>query len=247
MTRPIIVELNAVAEGWPTQSRFDVVVLGQITSLSPIDTFTIRDRAGVELAAVQFGHGDDQETETLAGGGTIYRTGFQVFLPMPGGEDVRIADMWVRARSRDGATFEEGMRLGCMADQAAILAGPVRSTDAVEIPAPHGIVYLESAEVTADGRLAVNGWTLATASIVAVQILVDGRRVGAALLGRDRGDVRAAYPSYPNARHAGSTLRARRGSIHAPCRQRLRSGDVPERREPCDDDPAITQQRAAGA
>src|ERR1019366_362472 len=27
MTPPIMVELNAVAEGWPTRSRFDVVVL----------------------------------------------------------------------------------------------------------------------------------------------------------------------------------------------------------------------------
>jgi len=206
MTRPIMVELNAVAEGWPTRSRFDVVMLGQITSLSPIDTFTIHDRAGLELAAVQFGHGDDQETEALSGGGTAYRTGFQVFLPMPGGEDVRISDLWVRARSRDGAAFEEGMRLGCMADQAAILAGPVRSADAVEIPAPRSIVYLESAEITADRRLVVHGWTIATSPIVAVQIFVDGRRAGAAVQGRDRGDVAAAYPSYPNARRAGFTL-----------------------------------------
>ncbi len=206
MTRPIMVELNAMAEGWPNRSRFDVALLGQITSVTPVDSFTIHDPAGVELAAVQFGHGDDQETEQLCGGGTVYRTGFQVFLPMPGGEDVRIADMWVRARSRDGAAFEEGMRLGCMADQAAILAGPVRGADEIEIPAPRSIVYLEAAEVTADGRLVVRGWTIAMSPIVAVQISVDGRRMGAALQGRERGDVASAYPSYPNAGRAGFTL-----------------------------------------
>lgn len=206
LTKPIMAELNAAAEGWPTRSRFDVVVLGQITSVSPIDTFTIQDRAGLELAAVQFGHGDDQETEALSGGGIAYRTGFQVFLPMPGGDGVRISDLWVRARSRDGAAFEAAMRLGCMADQAAILAGPVRDADQVEIPAPRSIVYLESADVTADGRLVVRGWSIATSPIVAVQIFVDGRRVGAAIQGRDRGDVGAAYPSYPNSRRAGFTL-----------------------------------------
>lgn len=155
--RPIIVELNAAAEGWPTQSRFDVVLVGQITSIAPIDTFTIRDSHGLELAAVQFGHGDDQEMEALTDGGTIYRTGFQVFLPMPAGEEVRIADMWVRARARNGTGFEESMRLGCMADRAAILAGPVRATPETEIPAPRVIVYLESAEISSDGRLLVNG------------------------------------------------------------------------------------------
>jgi hypothetical protein len=206
MTRPIMVELNAAAEGWPTRSRFDVVVLGQITSVSPIDTFTITDRAGLEIAAVQFGHGDDQETETLTGGGTIFRTGFQAFLPMPGGDDVRIADLWVRARSRDGAAFEEGMRLGCMTGQAAILAGPVRGADETEIPAPRSIVYLESAELTSEGRLMVHGWTIATSSIVSVQIFVDGRRVGAAMQGRDRADVGEAYSSYANAHRAGFTL-----------------------------------------
>jgi ADP-heptose:LPS heptosyltransferase/GT2 family glycosyltransferase len=203
MTRPIMVELNAATEGWPTRSRFDVVLLGQISSAAPVDTFTIHDSSGLELASVQFGHSDHQETETLIGGGIVYQTGFQVFLPMPGGEGVRVADMWVRARSRDGAAFEEGMRLGCMAGQAAILAGPVRGPDEVEIPAPHAIVYLESADITAEGRLQVNGWTMATSAIVAVQVLVDGRRVGTAVQGRERADVAAAYPSFPNARHAG--------------------------------------------
>ncbi|HEX3991416.1 MAG TPA: hypothetical protein VHX39_09625, partial [Acetobacteraceae bacterium] len=203
MTRPIMVELNADVEGWPTRSRFDVVLLGQISSVAPVDTFTIHDTSGLELASVQFGQNDYQETETLIGGGIVYQTGFQVFLPMPGGDGVRVADMWVRARSRDGAAFEEGMRLGCMAGQAAILAGPVRGADEAEIPAPHGIVYLESADITAEGRLQVYGWTMATSAIVAVQILVDGRRVGTAVQGRERADVAAAYPSFPNARHAG--------------------------------------------
>ncbi len=204
--RQIRVELNAEVGGWPVNSRFDVVLLGQITSTSPIDTFTIHQPGGLELAAVQFGHGDDQETETTTDGGTVYRTGFQVFLPMPGGEEVRIGDMWVRARSRDGAAFEESMRLGCMGEKAAILAGPTRPTTETDIPAPRAIVYLESAQTTADGRLSVHGWTISTSPVVAVQIFVDGRRVGAALQGRERGDVAAAYPGYANARHAGFAL-----------------------------------------
>jgi hypothetical protein len=58
MKRPIMVELNAVAEGWTTRSRFDLVLLGQISSVAPIDAFSIRDPFGLELAAVQFGQND---------------------------------------------------------------------------------------------------------------------------------------------------------------------------------------------
>ena len=202
----IRVELNAAIGGWAAHSRLDVVLRGQITSAAPANSFSIRDPAGLELVAVQFGQGDEQEAVTLSGGDTAFRTGFQVYLPMPGGDEIRIADLWVRARARDGSIFEEGMRLGCMGDQAAILAGPVREMSEVEIPAPRGIVYLESAEIGADDQLTVHGWTIAASPIVAVQIFVDGKRVGAAMQGRDRGDVAEAYPAYPNARHAGFAL-----------------------------------------
>jgi ADP-heptose:LPS heptosyltransferase/GT2 family glycosyltransferase len=202
----IQVEVNAAVEGWQTSSRFDVVLRGQILSTAPVDTFSIQNPAGLELVAVQFGHGDEPDPVPLPGGDVGFQTGFQVYLPMPPGEAVRIADMWVRARGRDGAVFEQGMRLGCMGDQAAILAGPMHDMTDREIATPRAIVYLESAEITPEGQLAVHGWTIATSPIVAVQIFVDGRRVGAAMQGRDRTDVAEVYPSYANARHAGFAL-----------------------------------------
>jgi ADP-heptose:LPS heptosyltransferase/GT2 family glycosyltransferase len=209
MPRPepaIRVEFNAAVDGWNAHSRFDVVLRGQIVSTAPVDSFSIHSPAGIELAAVQFGHGDEQEVVGATGGAAAYRTGLQVYLPMPPGEAVRIADMWVRARGHDGAVFEQGMRLGCMADQAAILAGPAHDLSGRDVPAPRGIVYLEAAEISATGQLAVRGWTIAASPIVAVQIFIDGNRVGAAIQGRERGDVAEAYPTYPNARQAGFVL-----------------------------------------
>jgi ADP-heptose:LPS heptosyltransferase/GT2 family glycosyltransferase len=202
----IRVDLNGEIEGWPAQSRFDVVLRGQIVGLAPADTFSIHDPAGLELVAIQFGQADAQQAVVLSGGEAAFRTAFQVYLPMPGGDEIRIADMWVRARDRDGAVFEESMRLGCMGDRAAILAGPTRDLDWVEVPEPRGMVYLEAAEISADGVLRAHGWTLASSPIVAVQIFVDGNRVGAAIQGRERGDVAGAYPAYPNARQAGFSL-----------------------------------------
>jgi ADP-heptose:LPS heptosyltransferase/GT2 family glycosyltransferase len=216
----IRVELNDVIDGWPTNARFDVVLRGQITSTSPVDTLSIRDPAGIELTTIQFGQGDVQEAVTLESGESGSRVGFQLYLPLPGGDEIRIADMWLRAQARDGALFEEGMRLGCMGGQAAILVGPARDMMGMEIPPPSGIVYLEAAEIGTDGRLRAHGWTLAQSPIVAVQIFIDGARVGAAIQNRVRADVAEVYPAYPNARHAGFTLErmvdeAMRGAVNA--------------------------------
>ena len=157
----IRVEIDSEIDCWSTYSRFDVLLRGLITASSPIDLFAIRDKAGREIALVQFGQEAEREAVTLAGAETAFRRGFQVFLPMPVGDSIRIADMWVSARGRDGAVFEEAMRLGCRADQAAILAGPARAMPGAEIPEPAGIVYLESAVISVDGLLLVQGWTLA--------------------------------------------------------------------------------------
>ena len=209
---PIRVELDTAIDGWPTHRGFDVLLRGQIISTAPVDSFSIREASGLEVAMVQFGHGDEQEAVTMSG---EFRNGFQVYLPMPGGDAIRITDMWVRAQSRDGAVFETGVRLGCMGDQAAILAGPLRETDAtgaavgtaVEMPVPRGILYLESATIGKDGHLQAHGWTVTASPIVAVQMFVDNTRIGAASHGRHRADVADAYPHYPDARHAGFTMR----------------------------------------
>jgi len=59
-----------------------------IISAAPADTFTIRDPSGQEMAAVQFGHGGNQQAESLPGGEVAFSTGFQVYLPLPGGEEI---------------------------------------------------------------------------------------------------------------------------------------------------------------
>src|SRR3954451_25385845 len=66
---PIRVEVHSALDGWPAQSRFDVLLRGRIISAAPADTFTIRDPSGQEMAAVQFGHGGNQQAESLPGGG----------------------------------------------------------------------------------------------------------------------------------------------------------------------------------
>ncbi|MSP01795.1 MAG: glycosyltransferase [Acetobacteraceae bacterium] len=202
----IRVEIESEIVGWPSGARFDVLLRGQILSAAPAESLKIRDTAGSELTAISFGQGDAAVPAETRGGDAIHRTGFQVYLPMPGGDGVRVTDLWIRAEGQDGAVFEEAMRLGCIEDKAAILAGPSHDMTGIVLPAPRAIVYLETAELSGEGFLEVIGWTLSQSPIVAVQIFADGARIGAATQGRVRADVGNAYPDYPNPHLAGFAL-----------------------------------------
>lgn len=57
----IKVELSTGVDGWPAHNRFDVVLRGQITSNAPLNSFSIRNPAGQELAGIQFGQAEEQE------------------------------------------------------------------------------------------------------------------------------------------------------------------------------------------
>ncbi len=203
---PILVEVLTDVVGWAAENRFDVLLRGHIVSAAPAESLTIRDAQGAEVASVEFGQQDELDTVALADGETGYRAGFQLYLPMQGGEEPRFADLWVRAAARDGAVFQEAMRVGCMADRAAILAGPAREMPVADLPAPSGMVYLESATLNAAGQLRVRGWTLSRSQIVAVRIFLHGEAAGNALHGRERADVAAAYPNFSNSNQAGFVL-----------------------------------------
>lgn len=203
---PVFLEFETPLAGWYSGGRFDVIVRGVVLSGAPALSVAFRDAFGNDLASVQFGHNEQMEPAELPDGESGYRAGFQVYLPMRGGQGIRIADLRVRADARDGGSFECSIRIGCMNADAAIIAGPAREMEEAEIPPPSGMVYLEEASLGPDGLLRTSGWTLARSPIVAVQIFAGDQRAGAALHGRDRGDVAEVYPEYPNAHRAGFVL-----------------------------------------
>ena len=203
---PIQVEIDQAVSGWAAGERFDIVLRGQITAWTPPESLSIRDPGGVELVSLQFGQNLDAVPVSLPDGATAFRTGFQIHLPVAGGDGVQITDLWVRARDQNGGVFEAAMRIGCNGGQAAILAGPVRDLSETQIPDPPSIVYLESAVLTASGLLRVEGWAVTGSPPVAVQIFTGDTQVGVAVHQRERGDVGDAYPAYPNSQNAGFML-----------------------------------------
>jgi len=73
-------------------------------------------------------------------------------------------------------------------------------------------LYVDSAEVDADGILHVVGWAVCLAPIVSVEVFVDGAKLAAAEYGKPRDDVASSRAEYPNARHSGFALHTDVGS-----------------------------------
>ena len=69
-------------------------------------------------------------------------------------------------------------------------------------------VFVESLTVDDTGVLHVQGWAIALTPVTAVEILIDGTRLGAAEYGKRRDDVGELRADYPNARNSGFELYA---------------------------------------
>ncbi len=211
----LLVEIAPDIAIWAAAGGFDAVVRGQVLSRAPAVSVSLRDADGPELASVAFGQREPPLPVTLPDGEAGFQRGFQICLPFRGGAMTRVLDLVIEAEALDGALFRESLRLGCRPDQAAVISGPVGASPP---PPPATIVYPESAHLDAHGVLRVHGWTLSRSPIVAVQVLMGQARVGPAAHGRERADVGAAFPDFPNAAQAGFLFDAH----------------VPDDLEPCD-------------
>ena len=201
----VLVEFLGDVGFWPGDVRSDVVLRGQILSMDRAESFAIADPSGRDLVSIEFGRDDDAERTSLPDGQTAWRTGFEISVPVPGGDQVGIADLWVHALARDGGRFLAALRLGHAGGRAALLAGPAGGT-AQAPPGPPVRMYVEQARLTARGTLRVEGWAVAHAPVIAIQILAAGQRIGTAAHGLERKDIADAWPAFPNRGNAGFML-----------------------------------------
>ncbi|HET6306520.1 MAG TPA: glycosyltransferase family 9 protein [Rhodopila sp.] len=64
-------------------------------------------------------------------------------------------------------------------------------------------LHCDSATLTTDGVLSVDGWAVCSVGILQVRVLLDGEEAGLASLGHERDDVGAIFPRIPTAAMAG--------------------------------------------
>src|SRR5439155_24440068 len=74
---------------------------------------------------------------------------------------------------------------------------------------------IDEAVVDGSGILRVAGWVVCLVQLEAVEVFIDGKRLGEAELGRVRDDVEKTHPDYPNSRFAGFLLLSDVGNLGA--------------------------------
>ncbi|HEY4472986.1 MAG TPA: hypothetical protein VGN21_17575, partial [Stellaceae bacterium] len=76
-------------------------------------------------------------------------------------------------------------------------------------------LFIDEAIVGRDGLLRVEGWVVCLVQIEAVEVFVEGERIGEAEFGRVREDIEQVRPDYPNARFSGFKLVSDIGRLDA--------------------------------
>jgi ADP-heptose:LPS heptosyltransferase/GT2 family glycosyltransferase len=114
----------------------------------------------------------------------------------------------------------DGVRLGLRASRDDPVAGiPQSHPPAAPLPGGRRAkvmpLCVEVARVGLDGVLDVVGWSICTSPLEAVEILVEGRVIGAAETDLLRDDVSASHPQYASARTSGFVFRADVGEFGA--------------------------------
>ncbi len=199
--RPIRIEVDPAVSGGFLLGRFDVLIRGAVVSASAVEEIDLL-MGGAPVSTARYGDPDRR-----AG-----KYGFHFNLPrlraMAGG----YYNLSIRARTVDGDVHEEAYELAVAPDDPApvsLLSGAVRRPKAGPGPMPPVIVYVEQADIDADGTVVVKGWAVSTAAPATVQVYVGDSQIAAAAPGEERDDVAKAYPDYPNAALAGFSLSVR--------------------------------------
>jgi ADP-heptose:LPS heptosyltransferase/GT2 family glycosyltransferase len=181
------------------------MVRGRALSSVPLEEIAIR-RDGAVIGRVQYGQSD---CLNVTDGACALQHAFIINIPLP---THGVCTCSLVARTQYGDCHEQSLVL--LVDPlhpmpVTIASGPISTPASYAQLQPPVLMYVERATLDDRGQLLVRGWAVSLTAMVAVQVFLDGRRIGAAQLGGQRDDVGEAFSAYPNARSAGFTLSQR--------------------------------------
>jgi ADP-heptose:LPS heptosyltransferase/GT2 family glycosyltransferase len=203
---PLIqIEVDPAVTAGYMHDRYDLMVRGRALSNVPLEEITIRLN-GTVIGRVQYGQ---SERTALTDGPCALQHGFIINIPLRCPTTHGLCTCILAARTQDGDCHEQSIVL--LVDPlhpmpVTIASGPMSAPAKYTDIHPPVVMYVEQAALDDSGQLLVQGWAVSLAAMVAVQVFVDERCIGAAQLGGSRDDIGAAFPAYPNARSAGFAL-----------------------------------------
>ena len=202
----ILIEVDAALSGGFVHGRFDVMIRGRAVSAAPIQEIRLQIGDWVTGTA-SFGQPDRAAVAVMPDGSAARQRTFRFNLPRPGDGRVETCAFQVIARTEDGFEYAEDFTIQidpAAGDQVSLVTGPTLSASGMA--RPHAVMYIERGTIDPDGTLTVQGWAIAVAPILAVQIFAGDERISKARIGGEREDVAGAFPAYPNARLSGFSL-----------------------------------------
>lgn len=127
-------------------------------------------------------------------------SGFILAFDLPGTEAA--SQPLLTVRTEDGEVGHHPLPFAVPPQRlAAPIIDPLDPASGDSVPDP---IRLAIDEITAaNGLLRVEGWAVCRVQLEAIDVLLDGARIGAAEFGRVRADIETACPDYPNARFSG--------------------------------------------
>ena len=208
---PILIEIDPAVSGGYVENRFDIMIRGRVVSLDPINEVRLEVDHSVNSASF-YGQPRRHADCVFPDGRPARQLVFQFNLPRSGDTRTDRCKFQIIARTDEDleqtADFE--IELDHAKDQPIlVVSGSICPGAALGNPPPQVIMYVESATITQDGILSVNGWATAFGRVVAVQIFNGSFRVGEARIGQEREDVAAVHRAYPNARSSGFSFTTR--------------------------------------
>lgn len=129
------------------------------------------------------------------------KSGFVLVFDLPGPESGGLRPV-LTVRTEDGEIGHHPLHFAVPPQQLTTPIVDPLEPAAAAAPSPISL-GIDEAAVAPDGLLRVAGWAVSRVQLEAIDVLLDGRRIGAAECGTVRADIEAAYPDYPNARFSG--------------------------------------------
>jgi ADP-heptose:LPS heptosyltransferase/GT2 family glycosyltransferase len=197
---PIIVAVEALGVLGAADGTTRVSLSGWALATAPIGEITAA-LDGETIGTAAYGLARPDVAQLYPDRPAAANSGFILAFDLPGRDTAGQTTLTVR--TEDGEIGHHQLHFTVPPQKlAAPTLDPLDPAGAVAEPGPIQL-GIDEVAVAPDGLLRVAGWAVCRAQLETIDVLLDGRRIGAAAFGRVRADIEAAYPNYPNARFSG--------------------------------------------
>src|SRR5271165_1141759 len=204
----ILIEIDPIVSAGFIGQRYELKIRGWVVATAAVEEVVLF-HGDTFVSQVQYGPPGPTARVVLPDGTTVTRHVFTLSLPRSRAEAGGPCTFSITARTVNNQSHRETYSL--MSDpllptQVEVESGPTRSSADYASELAPVILVIERAALDVGGYLQLTGWVVSLGAVVAMQVFVGEDRISAPKLGLRRDDVASAFPSYPDALHAGFTL-----------------------------------------